>query len=191
MTPSTKARTRIHHQQQQRRAAARQKLVLLAAIGLIVIGTIIVIIAAMPGSGSGHTPEFVADSLSGDPIRLSDYRGQVVMLNFWATWCPPCRAEMPTINAAYQQYSDQGFTVLAINNAESPAKIQPFATDLGLQFPIVLDLRSNLSRQFGINAYPTSVFIGPDGEIYASHSGMINASQIESYIETGLSKLPA
>lgn len=190
MTISAKARTRTHHQQ-RKRATTRHRLLLWFAAGLIIIGTIIVSIAITPGMGNGQTPDFVAETLSGDAVQLADYRGQVVMLNFWATWCPPCRAEMPTIKAAYQHYGDQGFNVLAINNAESPAQIRPFVDNLGLNFPIVLDTSTRLQNRFGITAYPTSIFIGPDGNIFAMHSGMLSASQLQDYIETGLSQMSA
>lgn len=111
------------------------------------------------------------------------------MLNFWATWCPPCRAEMPSIQAAYSQYHDQGFTVLAINNAETATQIKPFTDSLALQFPIVMDTSTTLQRIFSIAGYPTSIFIDPEGNIYATHTGMLLPDQLTDYIETGLARI--
>ncbi|MBZ0289502.1 MAG: TlpA family protein disulfide reductase [Anaerolineae bacterium] len=165
----------------------RQQRVLLG-FGIAVVVLVVGILLLSTGAGGG-VPNFTANTLTGETVRLSDYQGQVVMLNFWATWCPPCRAEMPTIQAAYDRYHDQGFAVLAINNAEPADQIQPFASALDLQFPIVLDTRAELQETFGINGYPTSLFIAPDGEIYRTHNGMLTDQQLEAYIAVGLAKL--
>lgn len=158
---------------------------------LVIVGiaAIVLIVLMMLASRQNGQPDFTASTLSGEPVHLSDYHGQVVMLNFWATWCPPCRAEMPAIQAAYEQYHDQGFMVLAINNAEQPDQIQPFADAFALRFPVVLDTQGRLSQIFGVNGYPTSLFIAPDGEIYARHSGMLTPQQLERYITDGLAKI--
>jgi peroxiredoxin len=142
--------------------------------------------SALNSSSIENAAEFSAPLLDGTTVRLSDYRGQVVLLNFWATWCRPCRVEMPALQAAYDRYGEQGFTVLAINYAETPTQIQPFIESLGLRFPIVLDEEARLQRQFGIMGYPTSVFIGQDGSVFATHLGELNSEQLIRYIEAGL-----
>jgi len=139
-------------------------------------------------SGIGSMPDFSATTVTGEAVQLSNYRGDVVMLNFWATWCPPCRAEMPAIDAAYQRYRTQGFTVLAINNGETPDRIAPFAAALNLHLPLVLDTNTRIQRQFAIEAYPTSVFIGRDGAVFATHVGIISPAQLVNYIEAGLAQ---
>lgn len=180
---STSARTARRKQQQANKA--QPKLWIWAALVLAGVGLIIAAIAANSGS-SGNAPNFTANTLSGETVTLSDYQGKVVMLNFWATWCPPCRAEMPSIQAAFEQYEDEGFVVLAVNNAESAAQIIPFANNLALSFPILLDTNAQLQRVFGIQGYPTSVFINAEGNIYATHSGMVTPGQLAGYIESGL-----
>lgn len=155
---------------------------------LVVIGGALLLISSSGGFATS-APDFEATTLTGEPVRLSDYRGQVVMLNFWATWCPPCRAEMPGIQAAYEQRQDEGFTVLAINNAETPSQIQPFVQALGLNFPIVLDTTAELQRTFAIRGYPTSIFVDPQGTVYATHPGFVSEDQLESYINEGLARI--
>lgn len=162
---------------------------LLSGFVIAVTGIVVLMLIFSSGTAGAQVPDFTATTLSGETVRLSEYKGQVVMLNFWATWCPPCKAEMPTIQAAYQQYGEQGFTVLAINNREQSSQIQPFANALALTFPIVLDTDSTLQDTFAIKGYPTSLFISDASEIYATHTGMLTPQQLDEYIATGLAKM--
>ncbi len=162
---------------------------LLIAFGIAAIGIAVLMLVFSSGTTSAQVPDFTATTLNGETVQLSAYKGRVVMLNFWATWCPPCKAEMPTIQAAYKYYREQGFTVLAINNREQSTQIQPFANALALTFPIVLDTDSTLQDAFAIKGYPTSLFISDAGEIYATHTGMLSPQQLDGYITTGLAKL--
>jgi cytochrome c biogenesis protein CcmG/thiol:disulfide interchange protein DsbE len=178
---------RIDAKRQQTQKKRQKRILMAFGIAVsVLIGGILLLGTDTEGA---RVPDFTADTLTGESVHLSDYRGQVIMLNFWATWCPPCRAEMPTIEAAYEQYHDQGFAVFAINNAEHPAQIQPFADALSLRFSIVLDTEARLQRTFAISGYPTSLFISPNGDLYAKHSGMLTPQQLDSYIETGLAML--
>ncbi len=129
---------------------------------------------------------FSTTTVAGEHISLDDYRGQVVMLNFWATWCPPCRAEMPAIETVYEQYRDQGFVVLAVNNAERMDQVDAFATQYGLTFPVLLDYSAAIQHQFGITGYPTSLFLDANGKVYALHPGTVTPAQLTKYVETGL-----
>ena len=173
------------HKQTKRQ---RQKW-LLIGFGIGVAGIVALMLIFSRGSAGSPVPDFTATTLSGETVHLTDYKGQVVMLNFWATWCPPCKAEMPTIQIAYKQYHEQGFTVLAINNREQATQIQPFANALALTFPIVLDTDSALQDTFAIKGYPTSLFISDAGEVYATHTGMLTPQQLDGYIATGLAKM--
>jgi thiol-disulfide isomerase/thioredoxin len=141
----------------------------------------------MPSS-SEDVPEFSAALLDGTTVRLSDYRGQVVMLNFWATWCPPCRAEMPMLQTASDRYYDQGFIILAVNDAEPVSHIQAFVDRLALRFPIILDQDERLQHLFGVVGYPTSVFMDRDGVAFATHLGALSSDQLTAYIEAGLAR---
>ncbi|MBN8636589.1 MAG: redoxin domain-containing protein [Anaerolineae bacterium] len=174
----------------QRTEPGNSPLILIVlGVGILIVGLLAVSTSMNTATGRvGSAPDFTATTLTGETVRLSDYRGQIVMLNFWATWCPPCRAEMPAIERAYERFSEQGVMVLAINNGETSAEIAPFATTLGLRFPVVLDTDRRLQTAFGMTGYPTSLFIGRDGEIYATHTGGLSSSQLTNYLETGLAQ---
>jgi thiol-disulfide isomerase/thioredoxin len=123
---------------------------------------------APPNPQVGFTaPGFTLDSLTGSPMALSDLRGKVVVLNLWASWCPPCRAEMPALDALYQKLRDQGLVVLGVNTAfqDDEAGARAAIRDWGLSFPIVFDRDGATSRQYRLQAMPTTFFIGRDGVI--------------------------
>ena len=127
-------------------------------------------------------PDFTAVTDSGEPISLSSLRGNVVLLNFWATWCGPCRIEMPHIQAVFERAGDQNFVVLAVNNAESGEAVTRFREAMNLTFPIALDERAEIQRQYGVLSYPSTFLIDRDGTIVARHLGAMTADQIEPFV---------
>ena len=144
-----------------------------------------------PNSGD-LAPDFTLKTLDGEPVSLSDLRGQPVLINFWATWCGPCRIEMPLIEEMYQKYKDEGFVVLAVDIEESITVVQSFVNSMGLTFPILLDYKGEVSNgPYRIRALPTSYFVGRDGKITAAHRGMMNRRMIERYMEYVLATQPA
>jgi len=110
-------------------------------------------------------PDFELKTPAGETIRLSDLRGQAVLVNLWATWCPPCRAEMQTIEKVYKEYKDQGFTVLAINMTyqDEPRAVVPFVNEQGLSFPILLDETGEMANAYQLRSLPSSFFIDRKG----------------------------
>lgn len=112
-------------------------------------------------------PEFELPTPTGETIRISDVRGQAVLVNLWATWCPPCRAEMQSIEKVYQEYRDQGFTVLAVNMTyqDDPLAVMPFVEEQALTFPILLDETGEVGKAYQVRSLPSSYFIRPDGII--------------------------
>lgn len=110
-------------------------------------------------------PDFSLETLDGETITLSDLRGQAVLVNFWATWCPPCRKEMPAIQQLYEQYRGQGFTVLAVDLQESEAQVADFTAQMGLTFPILIDSGGQVFSRYGVRALPSTFFVDPDGII--------------------------
>ncbi len=112
-------------------------------------------------------PDFELKTPAGETINLSDLRGQAVLVNLWATWCPPCRAEMQSIEKVYQEYKDQGFTVLAVNMTyqDDPLEIMPFVQEQRLTFPILLDETSEMANAYQLRSLPSSYFIRRDGII--------------------------
>ena len=112
-------------------------------------------------------PEFKLETPNGQSIALTDARGKAVLVNIWATWCPPCRAEMPTIEKLYQEYQDQGLVVLGVNSTiqDEPPQIVPFINQYNITFPILLDVNGEASNLYELRSLPTSFFIGRDGVI--------------------------
>jgi peroxiredoxin len=113
-------------------------------------------------------PDFNLETISGEQIKLSDYRGRPLIINHWATWCPPCREEMPALERVYQEYLDQGLVVMAINatnqeiNRANPVK---FPTENQLTFPILLDMDGNVANLYQVRSLPTTFFIDRNGVI--------------------------
>jgi peroxiredoxin len=112
-------------------------------------------------------PNFTLSTLDGKVITLSDLRGQVVLVNLWASWCGPCRAEMPAIQRVYEIYMDKGFRVLAINVTyqDSRAAAQAFIEGLGLTYPVLLDIDGQVSSSYQLRSLPSSFFIDAEGFI--------------------------
>ncbi|MEJ2598450.1 MAG: TlpA disulfide reductase family protein [Anaerolineales bacterium] len=114
-----------------------------------------------------YAPDFQLDTLQGGSLKLSDLRGRPVVVNLWASWCPPCKAEMPVFEKVYQQYANQGFTILAVNasNQDSIADAKAFVQANGLTFPSLLDSQGRVSQLYDLRSLPTSFFVGRDGII--------------------------
>jgi peroxiredoxin len=113
------------------------------------------------------SPDFELAMMSGETVRLSDLRGQPLLINFWASWCTPCRVEMPAMQRAFQEYKDQGFTILAINatHQDSLEKARSLTESLGLDFPVLMDETGSVSSRYETLALPTSFFVDRDGII--------------------------
>lgn len=112
-------------------------------------------------------PDFELNTPAGEAIRLSDLRGQAVLVNLWATWCPPCRAEMQSMEKMYQEYKEEGFTVLAVNMTyqDDASAVLPFVHEQGLTFPILLDETGEMGNAYQLRSLPSSFFIRRDGTI--------------------------
>ena len=115
----------------------------------------------------GHlAPDFVLTTLDGREVRLSDYRGHVVFLNFWATWCGPCKVEMPAMERLYREYRRQGFAILAVSSdPEGAAVTRPFRDSLGLSFTIAHDPEMIVGRMYGVRTLPVTFLVNRDGVI--------------------------
>ena len=111
-----------------------------------------------------------------------------MLVNAWATWCPPCKAEMPDLNAYYQAHQKDGFMILAVNAGDSASVTADFAAQKGLVFPVLLDPNLHLLDSLGIHSYPTSIVVGSDGIIKTIHVGMFTAEALESEVTPYLSR---
>jgi peroxiredoxin len=125
---------------------------------------------AAPQEGQ-PAPDFTLRTLDGGEIRLSELRGQVVLLNFWATWCGPCRDEMPLFEQALKERGPDGLVIVAINVQESDAQVRPFVERLGLTYPIGMDKNGSLARRYRVRSYPTTYFVGRDGTVEGRRVG--------------------
>ena len=126
-------------------------------------------------------------------MTLSALRGKVVLVNVWASWCPPCRAEMAAFETVYRQYQDAGFVTLAVNSTfqDSEASAVTFAQGLGLTYPILLDTQGTVTQRYQVRALPTSFLIGRDGKIReVILGGSMNEATIASRIQTLLREPP-
>ncbi len=139
------------------------------------------VIADVAAHVNFQAPDFTLATLDGKSMSLKELRGQVVLINFWATWCQPCRAEMQDIQAAYQQHPD-GFVVLAINNEEGDIVVRNFFSQFNLTFPILLDSDGVVARQYRVQGLPTSYFIDRAGIVRAANIGGMNRAYIEAQI---------
>lgn len=129
-------------------------------------------------------PDFTLGTLDGGQVTLSDFRGQPVLINFWATWCEPCRIEMPEIVRAYEAHSDTGFTVLAVNLTDQDAldDIQAFVEEFGMAFPVLLDSNGEVSRLYGLLGLPMSIFVDRAGRIARIYLGLMPSEQIDMFV---------
>ena len=114
-----------------------------------------------------QAPNFELSTLDGEQVLLSDMRGQAILLNFWATWCPPCRSEMPAMQQVYRDFEQDGFVVLAVNNLQQDNRdrVETFVLEENLTFPVLLDKSGSVSTRSQVNSMPTSFFIDPEGII--------------------------
>ncbi|MDR2484194.1 MAG: TlpA family protein disulfide reductase [Treponema sp.] len=115
--------------------------------------------------------DFSLPLLDGGALTLSSLKGKVVLLNFWATWCPPCRQEMPSMEALYRRFKDMGLAFLAVDIQESNRQVGGFMKDFGLTFPVALDASGSISNKYGIRGIPTTFVIDRDGGIIISAVG--------------------
>ena len=127
-------------------------------------------------------PDFTLEDLDGNQVRLADLAGQVVLVNFWATWCGPCRLEMPALQARYDALKDQGFTVLAVNLDEPREDAALFAQDLGLTFPVLLDPGASINDLYRVRGYPTTFIVDREGLISRQHVGILSEGQLDDYL---------
>ena len=130
-------------------------------------------------------PDFILADPKGQTYTLSALRGKPVLVNIWATWCPPCRAEMPAIESHYRQYREQGLVVLGVNatSQDYPLDVVPFTEQYGLTFPILLDETGDVSADlYGMRGLPTSYFIDPGGVIQRIQVGPMRPDQIDAYL---------
>ncbi|MDQ6685951.1 MAG: TlpA family protein disulfide reductase [Pseudomonadota bacterium] len=123
---------------------------------------------------SSSAPDFTLHAMSGSNLRLSEQRGRVVMVNFWATWCGPCRQEMPQLSRLYDRYRASGFVLLGVNVDDDAGKAAEVATKLGVSFPVLLDTDKRVSKLYDLSTMPSTVLIDRDGKVRYVHRGYLS-----------------
>ncbi len=126
---------------------------------------------AQASSLKGPAPNFTLKELSGKNLKLSEMAGNVVLINFWASWCGPCREEMPLLNDLHNKYEPLGFTVLGVNVEEDAKNARGFLKNFPVDFPVLLDNKNTVSKQYNVIAMPTTVVVDRDGNVRYLHKG--------------------
>ncbi len=163
--------------------------------GLIAIGIVFFLIlretpaaasqddfSAIPATVNYPAPELPLQDLAGKSASLTDYRGSVVMVNLWATWCPPCKAEMPALETFYEKYKGYGFVLIGINQEETRETVAPFVKEFGLTFPIWLDEKYLAQRMFKTENLPSSFIVDRNGTVRLMWVGAISKTKLDQYV---------
>lgn len=129
-------------------------------------------------------PNFVLSDVDGEKFDLANYRGKGVLINFWATYCPPCKKEMPYLEKAYSDYKNQGVEVLAVNVEEPLLVVNRFVAEKKLSFPILLDRHGDVAKSYEVLNLPTTFLVNSDGLIVDTVSGEMSEGSIHKYMET-------
>lgn len=186
---TTRQRARTSHPSRQKAGIG-----IVIGAGLILLGLAVGIMllnqpapteqraGVIPAPVNFPAPELALTRLDGHAESLADYLGQVVLVNNWATWCPPCKAEMPDLQAFYSDHQDEGFTIVAISAADAEADVRVFAQQLGLTFPIWLDPENRALEAFRNQSLPSSYVIDRNGVVRLAWTGGITRDTLEQHI---------
>ena len=154
-----------------------------------IISIIFLMISLVSFSNSAKAPNFNLKDQYGVVHSLENYKGKVMFLNFWATWCPPCKKEMPDVESIYKEYGENKKDVIILGvNSEKENEVKKFLKDKGYTFPTVIDENSEVMRKYFIQAFPTSFVIDKEGNIYGYVMGGLTKEQIKQVIEEVLKK---
>ena len=144
-------------------------------VKISLIGLVFGMLAAASLASSGMegqtAPDFALKSSTGENLRLSEYRGDVVMINFWATWCGPCRQEMPLLDELYSRYQRVGFNLLGVNIDDDSSRAMKMVSELGVNFPVLFDARKEVSKLYEVEAMPVTVLVDREGTVRHVHHG--------------------
>lgn len=157
------------------------------SVGIFLMGLALYMFATTPHpdravSRGGGPVEFVLNDYSGKQIKLSDYRGQLLLANFWATWCLPCRAEMPDLIAFHAQHESEGLQLLAVNTQDEPAQAQAFVRANNMNFPVPVDPQGTVLRALGNGGLPSTFLFDRNGQLVFQWTGQISPAMLEQCV---------
>lgn len=171
---------------------------LLVGSGLLLLGIVVALWLSGPGAKTASpggsylsaipvqvefsAPDLLLTDLEGQTVSLESLRGKIVLINNWATWCPPCKAEMPALQSFYSQYQHQGFVLVAINAGDPAQDVQEFVGEYGLTFQVWLDPQNAALKAFRNDALPSSYVVDRQGIIRLAWTGEISQAMLEKYI---------
>ncbi len=160
--------------------------------GLIILGVLLIRVlitqtpvidnSVVPSAVNFPAPELILNDLNGNSVNIADYRQQIVMINNWATWCPPCRAEMPTLAKYYKTHSDQGFMLFGIEAGDPKKDVASFVDEYGITFPILIDPDTQSLIAFHNDSLPSSYVIDHNGNVILAWTGPISRDMLEKYV---------
>jgi peroxiredoxin len=136
-------------------------------------------VSSLVGASASIAPSFALPSRAGETVTLDKLKGQVVMINFWASWCGPCRTEMPLLEQMYKRYSPLGFTLLGVNVEADTKDAEKWLAATPVSFPVLFDKESKVSKMYDVNAMPSTVFIDRKGNVRYLHRGYKNGDESE------------
>jgi peroxiredoxin len=154
----------------------------LVAAGVLTRGSRTVDNSVVPSVVNFHAPVLTLNDLNGNQISISDYHQQIVLINNWATWCPPCKAEMPALQKYFKAHSDQGFILIGIDAGDPLEDVAKFVDEYSLTFPILLDPNTEALIAFHNNSLPSSYVINRHGNVVLAWMGPINRAMLEKYL---------
>lgn len=173
-------------------APAKFFALILIGAGLIIVGVMLFMVLTPPTDPQGFSvlpaevnfpaPQLSVEDLAGGSVSLENYRGRVVLVNLWATWCPPCKAEMPTLQAFYVRHQGKGFVIVGINDGETLDLVKPFVMEYDLTFPVWLDEGYQAERAFNTMNLPSSYVVDRTGIIRLAWVGAISQRSLEAYV---------
>lgn len=150
---------------------------------LLMLAVLLTACSDPAAKGPPAAPDFTLSTPRGKEVSLAQYRGLPVVINFFTTWCGPCRNEMPGIQRTYHKYAGDGLVVIGVNVEETASEVSGYVKELGLTFPIVMDPSGKIANSYQVNAFPRTVFVHPNGTIYQTVRGSMSESEFGSYVD--------
>lgn len=157
-------------------------MLMIKRMAMTVIAGLFMVSMAQADAVESMAPDFTLKSRSGENMKLSEFRGDVVMINFWASWCAPCRQEMPLLEDMYKKYNELGFTLLGVNVEEDSSKANDLLREIPVSFPILFDDKNEISKLYKVVAMPSTIMVDRDGKIRYIHRGYLPGYE-EEYVK--------